>query len=553
MPSRAFHERYARLPTYRYAPPPGSVSTSPPVLPPNPWADTVFGWQVGRDGNATYDCAADAFIDVTISANDRCEHTLLLGKTGQGKSNTMRYLISQDVRAGRGCCVLDPHGKLIEDVLRTIPFGRENDVIYLDAADDDHPFGLNFFQAPRGASPREKSLLIDGILQAFEKGWGRGWAGSAETWLKVCAWTFMENRRGTMAMIPRLLTDRDYREAFLPRIRDPFTRDKWRAAVNMRTGEIRGEEITPILTRLYKFLGNPLIANIVGQEKTTLDFDMWMAAGKIVLIKLPEGGRDGIGKEAVQLLGTMILQLIVNAGYGREEGSVLWPVYCDEFQHYVTPDIPEILQNLRKYGVGLTLATQSFANIADPDIRDRLLGAGSLIAYQVTEKDARVVAGAFREGMRLLEDYRYDREGNVEYHRPGKAEIADRLANLRTLLGVGKSLVRTNTGEYVVQTPDMDATPLREGLRAKRSQIIQGSREQYCRPRFLVERELRRALVPEEGGDAEDNGTGNEAHNAVPSGAPSVIVTPSVPPPATPRTRRRGVIAPLPEEEQDGL
>jgi hypothetical protein len=52
----------------------------------------------------------------------------------------------------------------------------------------------------------------------------------------------------------------------------------------------------------------------------------------------------------------MIMQLIVQAGYGREEGSVLYPIYCDEFQHYVNSDIPEVLQNLRKYGIGMVLS-----------------------------------------------------------------------------------------------------------------------------------------------------------------------------------------------------
>ncbi len=245
----------------------------PPVPVPNPWDDTVIGRRVGSDGLREDDPEAGMFADVTITAREQYKHILLLRKNNQGKSNALRHLIDQDVRCGRGLCVLGPHGKLIEDVLRAIPFWREDDVIYLDAADDDWPWGLNFFETPCGASPREKSQRIDQILQAFEKGGGGGWAGSGETWLKVCAWTFMENRRGTMAMIPRLLTDRDYREAFLPRIRDPFTRDKWRAAATTRTGEIRGEEIAPILTRLYKFLSNPLIANIVGQERTTLDFD----------------------------------------------------------------------------------------------------------------------------------------------------------------------------------------------------------------------------------------------------------------------------------------
>lgn len=120
--------------------------------------------------------------------------------------------------------------------------------------------------------------------------------------------------------------------------------------------------------------------------------------------------------------------------------------------------------------MGCVLSTQSFTNVGDEAIRDRLLGAGSVICYQGTEKDARMVAGAFRPGLRLVEDwreeitrhgvgpYRYETSALV-YHRPLQAEIADRLACLRTLVGIGRSLVRTNDGEYVVATPDMDRAP----------------------------------------------------------------------------------------------
>ncbi len=507
-----YKERYRRAPGFVWTDVTEEPVRVPPPIPvPNPWDDTKLGESVGLDETGTH-----VYGNVTISAKDRCEHMVLLGKTGQGKSNMMLNMIEQDVRAGRGCCVLDPHGKLVDDALALIPFWREDDVILLDVADDDFPFGLNFFQAPLGASPREKAQMIDQILQAFAKGWGGGWAGSAETWLKVCAWTFMENRTGTMAMIPRLLTDRDYREAFLPRIRNIFTADRWRSAINKKTGEAKIDNLEPILTRLYKFLGNPLIANIVGQQKTTLDFDSWMAENKIVLIKMPEGGKYGIGKEAVQLIGAMVMQLIVQAGYGREEGSVLWPVYADEFQHYVNSDIPEVLQNLRKYGVGMVLATQSFANIKDEDIRDRLLTAGSVVAYQVTEKDARTVTGAFREGLRLAEDWRekitkekigpYVYEtSEMQYHRPTKAEMVDRLANLRIMLGIGRSLVRTNDGEYVVETPNMDRAAGEDArLKANRSLVIRQSRARYCRPRHIVEREVRQALLPD---DEEDGAT----------------------------------------------
>ena len=112
-----------------------------------------------------------------------------------------------------------------------------------------------------------------------------------------------------------------------------------------------------------------------------------MRESKIVLIRLPSEGDEGIGEKPVALLGSVMMQLILKAAFSREvpnfehrTGDPLYPVYCDEFQHFVTPDMPKIIQNVRKYGVGLFFATQSFTNIKDEDIRTAILGVGTLLA-----------------------------------------------------------------------------------------------------------------------------------------------------------------------------
>jgi hypothetical protein len=343
-------------------------------------------------------------------------------------------------------------------------------------------------------------------VQAFRKSWEGQWATTTGDWLKVIAYTFMDNRHGTMANIPKLLTDDTYRESYMPRLKDLFARQAWEAATNKRTGELAMTDIRPTLLRMRKFLMNPVITNIVGQSKTTLDFPTWMREGKIVLIRLPGDGDEGIGEEGVQLLGTVIMQLILRAAFSRSVGDVLFPVYCDEFQHYVTPDMPKMIMNVRKYGVGLFLATQSFSNIKEEEVRDGLMTVGSLLCYQTSERDARIVAGEFRKGLALPEDWVQVIKGHlidgkrhsyetIEYQRPSKAETASRLANLQPLLGKGRCLVKTNRGEFTVRIPNVEAEPV-AGPVAKRGVIIRESRRNYCRPRHEVEREIRAELLP---------------------------------------------------------
>jgi hypothetical protein len=56
----------------------------------------------------------------------------------------LRNLVVQDIAAGRGLMLLDPHGDLAEELLDYIPPRRIEDVIYVAPADLSHPIGVNF-------------------------------------------------------------------------------------------------------------------------------------------------------------------------------------------------------------------------------------------------------------------------------------------------------------------------------------------------------------------------------------------------------------------------
>ena len=80
---------------------------------------------------------------VYIERDDRRRHTYIIGKTGTGKSEFLKQMIMQDIRAGEGLAVVDPHGDLVEDVLQMIPPNRAEDVILFDPSDIERPLGMN--------------------------------------------------------------------------------------------------------------------------------------------------------------------------------------------------------------------------------------------------------------------------------------------------------------------------------------------------------------------------------------------------------------------------
>ena len=71
----------------------------------------------------------------------------------------------QDIEAGNGFAVLDPHGDLIEEVLARIPEHRVKDVVFFDPADDAYPVGFRYVLSAH--SELEKTLLASDFVGIF--------------------------------------------------------------------------------------------------------------------------------------------------------------------------------------------------------------------------------------------------------------------------------------------------------------------------------------------------------------------------------------------------
>ena len=63
----------------------------------------------------------------------------VVGKTGMGKTTLMENMILNDIYAGHGVGLVDPHGDYAEKIINYIPPWRINDVVYFNPADIDFP------------------------------------------------------------------------------------------------------------------------------------------------------------------------------------------------------------------------------------------------------------------------------------------------------------------------------------------------------------------------------------------------------------------------------
>src|SRR5579863_2388514 len=132
-----------------------------------------------RDGVAYHPERGPVSVKVPfgISVADRRRHFYVLGKSGSGKSTLLRNMAAQDIAAGRGLMLLDPHGDLAEELLDYIPPRRVGDVIYVAPANLSHPVGFNLLER---VPADDRPLVAANVVATFKHLWRESWGPRLE-------------------------------------------------------------------------------------------------------------------------------------------------------------------------------------------------------------------------------------------------------------------------------------------------------------------------------------------------------------------------------------
>jgi len=326
----------------------------------------------------------------TLSSEQRSAHLHIIGATGTRKSSMLLHLINQDICNGEGVAVLDPHGDLIENILPYIPKERIKDVVIIDPNDRKFPVAFNILSAH---SEIEKEVLASDLVALFKR-FSTSWGDQMNSVFANAIIAFLDNTKvGTLLDLRRFLIEKEFREQMLLTVTDPDIVYYWRKEFPL----LKGGSIAPILTRLDTFLRPKLIRNMVSQ-KNSLNFQELMDSKKIILVKLSEGM---IGEENSFLLGAFIVSKIQQAAMARQAIAVdertPFYLYIDEFQHYITASMANMLTGVRKYNLGLILAHQTMQQVAkyDTELPNSLLNAGTRICFRLVDADAKRLADGF--------------------------------------------------------------------------------------------------------------------------------------------------------------
>ncbi len=403
---------------------------------------------------------------VLLAPEDRAQHLYIVGKTGLGKSTLLRNLILQDLYAGRGVGLLDPHGDLAGEVLDAIPKTRTNEVLYFNPGDLARPVGLNLLpRVPRDA----EHLIVAGVLSAFQGIWGESWGPRMEYILGHALAALLDHGGLTILALPRLLSDDAFRERVTAKVQDPVVRAFWQGEYARYERRFRLEAIAPIQNKIGRLLANAPMRNILGQAGNRFDAGFLMDRERIMIANLSKGM---VGEGHARLLGALLLSQFQWAAMQRavfpEAPRTPFYLYIDEFQSFATEALTSILAEARKYGLVLILAHQYLDQLTD-EIRQSVFGnIGNLIAFRVGQADARILEDELGGDVKT---------GNLV--SLGKHEIYARLLDQSRMREPfrGKTLA-----------------PVRGTSVGRREAVIRESRERYGRPRKEVEGKIERWL-----------------------------------------------------------
>jgi hypothetical protein len=135
---------------------------------------------------------------------DRRQHVYIIGKSGTGKTTLLRNMIVQDIKAGHGVAVIDPHGDLAEELLDYIPPWRTDHVAYFNPNDHDFPIGLNLLQR---VPQQQRHRVASGIISVFKSIWRDSWGPRTEYILYATVAALLDVENATLLGVQRMLSN----------------------------------------------------------------------------------------------------------------------------------------------------------------------------------------------------------------------------------------------------------------------------------------------------------------------------------------------------------
>lgn len=324
---------------------------------------------------------------VALPVADARYHLHMLGATGSGKTTLLCEMIVQDIIAGRGTVVIDPHGDLVLDILDRIPATVGNRLVLFDP-DQPHPPVLNPLDGD------DHNLMVDNIVAIMKTIFVNAWGPRMDDVMRVACLTLLKHAGVTLQHIPPLLNSADVRASWTVGLDDPEGLSGFWQWYDDMTPALRSQVIGPVLARLRSFLLRDFVKQSMGYAKSSFDMADVLNGG-VLLARLPKGT---LGEETTRLMGSLILAKVwqtasARAGLPAAERRDC-SVYLDEAQNFLTlaSSLDTMLAEARKYRLSMVLSHQDLTQFPRELLAAVSANARNKIYFACSPEDARTLS-----------------------------------------------------------------------------------------------------------------------------------------------------------------
>lgn len=333
---------------------------------------TYLGTTVGRKASFNFG----------IYQPDRLFHTYIIGQTGTGKSTVMLNMIKQDIEAGRGCCLIDPHGDLAEEVSKLLG----SNGIYWKPYDPNCIVGYN----PLTYVVSEyRPLVASGIIETLKQQWSDAWGVRMEHILRFTFLALLSRPNSTLADIIPMATKKSFRADVLKHVTDQEVLKFWNNEFPNMNYKNALDGVAPIANKLGAFMSNPNVRKSLTTPERPLRFRTLMDEGTPLIVNLSKGQ---LGSDVSNVLGGLIVSTFSNAAYSRvnihEARRRPYFLYVDEFHSFTTVAFASALSEMRKFKLGIIASSQFTTQISSSVFESIIGNVGTIICFRIGAKDA---------------------------------------------------------------------------------------------------------------------------------------------------------------------
>jgi len=324
---------------------------------------------------------------IALNVADARYHLHVIGSTGSGKTTLLVNMAVDDIKAGRGTIVIDPHGDMVLDILDRIPASLAHKVVIFDP-DQPNPPTINPLE---GDDP---DLVVDNLVSIFGNIFAKAWGPRMDDVMRVACLTLLRHANVTLQHIPPLLNSAQFRSAMTVGLDDPAGLSGFWQWYDELNPALRSQVIGPVLARLRSFLLRDFVKRTMRYPKASFDMGKILDGG-VLLVRIPKGT---LGEDTSKLLGSLVLAQVWQAttaraklapGQRRDASLII-----DEAQNFLTlaSSLESMLAEARKYRLSMTLSHQDLAQFPRDLLAAASANARNKIYFTCAPEDAKVLA-----------------------------------------------------------------------------------------------------------------------------------------------------------------